>query len=60
MKKLLCKIGIHLDKQVMSAPYQLLGLMGVIKAWVCKTCGYKCPDGLFVADRENVSKRTKL
>jgi len=56
--KILCKIGLH-DKQFCSAPYVLEGIIGEIRTWVCKKCGYKHTKGVFVRDGENCTQKKK-
>jgi len=56
--KLLCKLGIH-DKQPCSAPYVLSGIIGEIRTWTCKRCGYKNTKGVFVRDGENCTQEKR-
>ena len=45
----LCAIGLH-DKAYGSTRFVLMGVPGLVEAWWCRRCGYRCPDGEFISD----------
>lgn len=48
MKKLLCKIGIHIDKKIIGTAIFPYDTTKEIVAFGCRTCGIKLKDGLIV------------
>ncbi len=52
-------MGFH-DRQYCEAPFVLDGIIGKVETWICKRCGYKNPNGVFIRDGEGITEEKKL